>query len=74
MAQHIKIKTSTDHFVHFDRRFNSTTLCLLETGGDESIGIKAGVITTAKVNCPDCIAIINFCKNVLPNEIAIKKK
>ncbi len=68
MASHIKIKTEEDTRVHFDVHRNNYTLCGLETGGDESIGIMPGKYVKVKVNCPDCIGIVNFCHNIKTSE------
>jgi hypothetical protein len=68
MALKLKIKTEENHHVHFDTCVNSYTLCGLETGGDKGIGISVGVRTTQKVDCPDCIRIVKFCKPILESE------
>ena len=69
MALKIKIKTEYDNLVHIDMLANTYTLCGLETAGDEGIGIETGVRTNEKINCEDCIRIINICKSVKSNEI-----
>ena len=69
MTFHIKIKTDRDNCTHASSSINSRTLCLLETDGDESMGIHSGKIVKSKIDCPDCISIILFCKNIDNSEI-----
>jgi len=64
MATRVKIKTEYDNKVHFDTHLNNYTLCGLETGGDEGIGISEAKIVKRKVNCPDCIRIAEFCHSI----------
>jgi len=61
MATRVKIKTYEDAKTHFDTHLNNYTLCGLETGGDEGLGIKIAQPVTRKVNCADCIRIVEFC-------------
>ena len=68
MATHVKIKTPENNYVHFDTHRNSYTLCGLETGGDGKIGIQTAKTVKAKVNCPDCLRILHFCKSINKNE------
>ncbi len=68
MATRIKIKTYENSHTHFDTHKNNYTLCGLETCGDESIGIQKPTIVKRKVNCPDCISIIEFCSKINSNE------
>ena len=68
MAIHVKIKTVENYNVHIDTLVNNYTLCGLETGGDNSIGIEVSRVTNRKVNCPQCIGIINFCKKIKRKE------
>lgn len=68
MATRVKIKTDFDSDVHFDTHKNNYTLCGLETGGDEGLGIKMAVPVKRKVNCPACISIVKFCHNINKNE------
>jgi hypothetical protein len=65
----IKIKTDSGMQVHFDTHINNYTLCGLETSGDETCGLSEGIITNRKVDCPDCIRIIRFCKEIKSTEI-----
>lgn len=67
MEDHIQIKTHEDNNVHFYRN-NSYTLCGTETDGDETLGIEIGKMVDKKVNCPDCIEIINFCEDIKNSE------
>lgn len=64
MALRLCIRMTDDAYVHFDFQSNSATLCGLETQGDDLLGIKAGHFTTRKVNCPHCIQIVTFCKEI----------
>jgi len=68
MATHIKIKTLENSFTHFDTHSNNYTLCGLETGGDGGLDISESVIVKRKVNCPDCIRIVEFCHNIKKSE------
>ncbi len=68
MAIHLKIKSDSDNYVHFDGCMQGDyTLCGLETQGDEgsdtlgSFFIKPGKVVKQKVNCPHCISIANYC-------------
>ena len=67
---HIKIKTDYGEFVHASRKMNNYTLCGIETDGDETIGIAKGVVTNEKINCPDCIEIITYCKSIKNSALA----
>lgn len=71
MADHIKIRTFDDNCVHFDTNSNNYTLCGLETGGDQTLGIEHGIITTEKVDCPHCISIVKFCHRIKKSEMRI---
>ncbi len=62
MAKRIKIKTERDNKVHFDLMTNDYTLCGLETAGDEGINIAKGKPVKVKVNCADCIRIVEYCQ------------
>jgi len=64
MATRIKIKTWENSHTHFDTHRNNYTLCGLETGWDESMGIQRSATVKRKVNCPDCIRIVEFCHNI----------
>ena len=68
MIRRIIIKTPDNKHVHFDTGKNNYTLCGLETGGDDGLSIDIGVKTDRKVNCPDCIAIVKFCRSIKSNE------
>ncbi len=72
MADRIRIKTSDDNYVHFDTHKNTYTLCGLETGGDLSLGIHEGKSVSLKVNCPDCLRIVRFCKAIPNHEFLTK--
>lgn len=64
MGTQVKIKTLENYFVH-DTHKNNYTLCGLETGGDESIGIMLSEpVPHKRVNCPECIKIIKLCKSI----------
>ena len=60
MATRVKIKTYDDAKTHFDTHLNNYTLCGLETGGDEGLSIKIAQPVKRKVNCQDCIRIVEF--------------
>lgn len=68
MATHLKIKTTDDNLVHFDQQHNEYTLCGLDIMGDSHLGIEPAVITTEKVNCKQCIDIVEFCKSIKSSE------
>lgn len=72
MAVHIKIKTWENNNTHFDTQINNYTLCGLETGGDEGMGIQLPKSVKVKVNCPDCIRIVKFCHAIKSNEFVTK--
>lgn len=74
MATRIKIKTYENNNTHFDTHLNNYTLCGLETGGDESMCISHAIIVKRKVNCPDCIRIVEFCHRIDPKEWEHPKK
>ena len=70
MTTHIKIKTEENNYTHFDGVVGAgLTLCGLETGGDEGIGIQIAKVVKVKVNCPACIATVKFCQTILKSEI-----
>lgn len=69
MALHIKIKTGYDNLVHVDAVSNDYTLCGLETAGDPGLDINKGIRTKEKVDCRDCISIVNLCKTVKTTDI-----
>ena len=65
MATKVRIKTFENNYVHIDTHKCNYTLCGLETGGDESIGIMLSeTVYNKRVNCPECIEIIKFCKSI----------
>lgn len=68
MATRIKIKTWENSHTHFDTHKNNYTLCGLETGGDEKMGIRLPTTVKRKVNCPDCIRIVEFCHLIRTSE------
>ena len=68
MATHVKIKTWENNHTHFDTHNNNYTLCGLDTGGDERMGISIAKTVKVKVNCPDCIRIVEFCHNINKSE------
>lgn len=68
MADRIKIKTPENNHIHFDYHVNDYTLCGLDTCGDEYLGIGIPVKVKRKVNCPACIAIVEFCHNIKKSE------
>ena len=67
MAQHLKIKTEDDNYVHVGY-VDSYTLCGLTTIADRQMSIGDSIITSKNVNCPDCIDIIVFCKAIKNNK------
>jgi hypothetical protein len=71
MKTHIRIKTFENNYVHFDTHQNNYTLCGLETGGDETFSIEKSILTKRKVNCPDCIRIVEFCHQIEKKEFKI---
>lgn len=68
MAVRVKIETYENKHTHFNTHINNYTLCGLETGGDESIGIKIAKVVKRKVNCPECIRIVEFCHAIKLSE------
>lgn len=66
MAVHIKIKSDRGTEIHFAGVFDDHTLCGLSTSSDDGIEIKGQV--PQKVNCQDCIKIVDFCKAINNNE------
>lgn len=68
MATRVKIKTWENTNIHFDMHLNNYTLCGLETGGDESMGIQRAKEVKGKVNCHDCIRIAEFCHKIKRSE------
>lgn len=68
MATRVKIKTYDDAKTHFDTHLNNYTLCGLETGGDEGLSIKIAQLVKRKVNCQDCIRIVEFCHAIKRSE------
>lgn len=69
MASKILIETERETCVHFSWAITDQTLCGVDQLGDPTIGIQVGVGTSQKVDCPDCIAIVQFCKSVKSTEI-----
>ena len=68
MATRVKIKTYENSNTHFDTHKNNYTLCGLETGGDETLGISLSQPVKRKVNCHDCIEIVKFCNDIKRSE------
>lgn len=68
MAKRIQIKTRENNHVHFDAEHNDYTLCGLDTMGDPSLSIDVPIQTNKKVNCPSCIRIVKFCKEIHSSE------
>lgn len=70
MAIHIKIKTESDNLVHFDfvSGGQNYTVCGLETGGDEPLGIQMPKIVKRKVNCAMCIRMVEYCHKIKTSE------
>ena len=70
MAVRIKIKTWEDSKTHFDfsEGGQNYTICGLETGGDESLGIQEPIVVKRKVNCARCIQIVKFCQKIKVSE------
>lgn len=68
MAKHLRIKTSEDDCVHHDLGKMDYTLCGLDILGDPSIGIQKAKETTDKVDCGDCLYILNVCAQILKSE------
>jgi len=46
------------------------SLCLHDLSGDDCFGrsYAAASVTKDKVDCKDCIAIVNYCKSINENE------
>jgi hypothetical protein len=57
--------------IHFKGNGNTYTLCGLETSGDSDLNLKESVITSKKVNCKHCIAIVLLCKKIRSTEYVI---
>jgi len=57
----------TDHGIHFIDSVQDYTLCGLTLDGDN---VTAGGFdgTKEKVNCTDCIRLIEYCKQISKNE------
>ena len=70
VAKHVQIKTPDDNCVHLMSE-NSYTLCALESCGDSGLGFDEGIIVNKKIDCPDCIEIVKFCKSILPSELKV---
>lgn len=70
--QKLFIKTEDDAYVHCQSADgNDYTLCGLDAStGDSNAGIEAPIKTDAKINCPQCINIIQFCKKLKMSEMA----
>jgi len=68
MATHVKIKTEENNCTHVDTHSNNYTLCGLETGGDEGMGIQVAKVVETKITCQDCIRIIEFCRKIKRSE------
>jgi len=63
----ILIKTDRDECWHLESNFNDMTLCGLDAVGDDSPYSFIEVIDrkyNGKIDCPDCIKIIEYCKRV----------
>lgn len=69
--KHIKIQTESDEFVHLDGCISDQTLCGLEQLGDGFLGFEKGFETNEKIDCPNCIRIILYCKSVRKNKILL---
>ena len=69
MANRLTIVVDGKASVHFDWQSEARTLCGLETMGDPAIGISQSISTTSKVDCPQCIQTVTFCRQIKANEI-----
>lgn len=67
-ARHLKIKTNEDNLVHFDQHHNEYTLCGLDIMGDYRLGIARAEETKEKVNCIQCIRLVELCKAIKSTE------
>jgi len=75
MAVRVKIKTYENNHVHFDfvQGGQNYTLCGLETGGDESLGIGYPKTVKRKVNCPECVRLVEYCHSIKKSEFEPNK-
>lgn len=74
MARHIRIKTEENNYVHFDYGLNDYTLCGLDTMGDPTLSISVPVETKRRVDCPTCLAVVDYCKQIRLSECKRKFK
>lgn len=69
VSNHYRIIDVEDDFIHA-QGISDYTLCGLGFEGNIDHGAIAHVKKTReKINCPQCIFIINFCKSIKNNEI-----
>jgi hypothetical protein len=49
---------------------NDMALCGHDLAGDESLGWTVlGPVIYGRVNCPNCIAIVQYCRKIKANEL-----
>ncbi|SFC81269.1 hypothetical protein SAMN05421780_11062 [Flexibacter flexilis DSM 6793] len=54
------------HFLGFGQK--DYALCGQDLAGDNLLGYEASQTTNEKVNCPDCIEIVVYCKKIKYSE------
>ena len=62
--EHYRLKTENDgNYVHCVSPFQEDmSLCFHDLAGDEELGWDTAEKTKDKIDCPDCIKIIKYCK------------
>lgn len=74
MARHYELNWYGEVLVHLDWA-GEYTLCGLALEGDCEVNKNSPAIETSKkINCKNCIAIINFCKSIKKTEITKEQK
>ena len=69
MINKVQIKTTYgDGDIHLSSNVNEYTICGLDMGGDSSRGYVITTETNQKINCPECLNIINLCRLLKTSE------
>ncbi len=75
MPAHLRIREySNKGFVHFSKNQNDYTVCGLETSGDKKLGLGVGRPVKTKVDCPDCIRMVELCQSIKSSEFIPSSK
>lgn len=61
----VSIKTASDHCTHLAGHSGmGVTICGLEMDGDPQLGIEPSQGSDRRINCPQCLGIIQGCREI----------